>query len=428
MQVMLSRYKFFMSIRLVLLSCILCGALSAGGQELVSLEDYLLRAQAENPQLQAFKDRYEAATQRIPQASSLPDPMFQVTSFVESVQTRTGPQENAFMLNQRIPWFGKLGSREKVASAEAEALWYAWQNQQLMLARTVSVAFFEYAYTEKSIRLSAEILDLLREIEPIVQTRVESGGDLNALLRLKVEIGKIGDRMLSLEQKRAIQSSQLRSLLALDGTDVLPWPSWQVPEAVSPDGQSLMAALESNNPSLAMLERKIASAEARRELARLDRYPDLTLGVNYIQIGDPVVNPMTPDAGQDPWGVTLAVNIPLWGGKYKAARAEALSGQRVAENEYEDRLNTLRSELGASLAALADANRRLALYGEELIGLAAQAVENSRAGYESGRNSILELIDSERSLLELQLSYWRAAADAWQQRIHIQTLVNQPIQ
>jgi len=37
------------------------------------------------------------------------------------------------------------------------------------------------------------------------------------------------------------------------------------------------------------------------------------------------------------------------------------------------------------------------------------------------------VIDSERSLLELELNYWRAAADAWQSRIVIQTLVNQPI-
>jgi outer membrane protein TolC len=83
--------------------------------------------------------------------------------------------------------------------------------------------------------------------------------------------------------------------------------------------------------------------------------------------------------------------------------------------------------LSASLALLEDANRRLELYGEELLDLAEQAVENSRTSYESGRTGILEVIDSERSLLDLQLLYWRAASDAWQQRITLQTLANQPI-
>lgn len=399
----------------------------ASPSELTDLQSYLTQALAENPQLDAFEKRYEAAIQRIPQASALPDPMFQVTHFVESVQTRTGPQENVFMLSQKIPWFGKLSSRENAASAEAEALWYAYQSQQLMLARMVSVAFYEYGYTQEAIRLTEENRDLLRKLEPIVEKKVRTGGDLNALLRLKVEIGKIDDRLQSLRQKRIAQSAKLGELLALPESTLLPWPKWAAPETVSPDGLSLVAAIRENNPELQMLERKISSAEARREIARLESFPDITLGFNYIQTGDPVVNPTTPDAGKDPWGFTVAVNIPIWFEKYDAAKAEALANQRSFESEYNNRLNALRAELSTSLATLEDANRRLKLYGDELLGLAEQAVENSRASYESGRTGILEVIDSERSLLDLQLLFWRAASDAWQQRITIQTLANLPI-
>ncbi|WPJ97215.1 TolC family protein [Coraliomargarita algicola] len=393
-------------------------------QTLVSLEDYLRQAQIANPQLKAFERRYEAAMQRIPQVSALPDPMFQITSFVESVQTRTGPQENVLMLSQRIPWFGKLSSREAAASADAEALWYAYQSQHLMLARTVSLGFYEYGYTEEAIRLTRENRDLLRELEPVVEEKVRAGGEINALLRLKVEIGKIDDRLQSLTQKRVAQSAQLSELLALSETSLLAWPEWEAPKPVSLNGPALVQAIRASNPELQMLKRKVASAEARREIARLESYPDITLGINYIQIGDPEVNPTTPDAGNDPWGVTVAVNIPIWIGKYDAGKAEALANKRSSEHEYENRYNALRAELSASLALLADANRRLALYGEELLGLAEQAVENTRESYQNGRTGILELIDSERSLLDLQLLYWRAAADASQQRVVIQTLAN----
>lgn len=392
-----------------------------------SLDSYLSRALSSNPGLEAFERRYEAAMRRIPQASALPDPMLQVTHFVESVQTRTGPQENVFMLSQRIPWFGKLSNREAAVSAEAEALWYAYQNKQLMLARMVSLQFFEYGLTEEAIRLTRENRDLLSDLEPIVEEKVRSGGDINPLLRLKVEVGKVDDRLQSLTQKRLVQSAKLSELLALPENTVLDWPEWEAPEPMALDGRTLAHAIEQNNPELKMLERKIASAEARREIARLESYPDITLGVNYIQIGDPDVNPMTPDAGQDPWGVTVAVNLPIWFGKYNAAKAEALASKRATENEYENRLNGLRADLSASLARLEDANRRLKLYGEELLGLAEQAVENSRASYESGRTGILEVIDSERSLLDLQLLFWQAASEAWQQRVIIQTLANQPI-
>ena len=401
--------------------------LSAADDQPQDLESYLNRALAANPQLDAFEKRYEAAMQRIPQTSALPDPTFQVTHFVESVQTRTGPQENVFMLSQKVPWFGKLSSRKNAASAEAEALWFAYQNQQLMLVGAVSTAFYEYGYTKEALRLTRENLELLRRLEPVVEEKVRSGGEINALLRLKVEIGKVDDRLQSLTQKRVAQSAKLRELLALPGSELLPWPEWDPPEPQELDASPLAEELRSSNPELAMLKRKIVSAEARREIARLESYPDISLGINYVQIGDPIVNPTTPGASDDPWGVSVAVNLPIWFKKYDAAKAEALANKHSAESEYDNRQNALQAELIGSVAMLQDANRRLQLYGNELLGLAKQAVENSRTSYEAGRTGILEVIDSERSLLDLQLLYWRAASDTWQQRVMIQTLTNQPI-
>jgi outer membrane protein TolC len=396
--------------------------------QLENLESYLDRARSHNPGILAFEQRYQAAMQRIPQAAALPDPVLQVTHFAESVQTRTGPQRNVLALSQKLPWFGKLSSRRQAASAEAEALWFAYQHEQLELARVVSAAYYEYGYLVQAVHLTRKNRDLLRKLEPIVETKVKGGTDLNALLRLKVEIATVDDRLQTLRQKKVAQSARLGELLATPEMGAFPDPDWEAPEAASPDRASLVAAIRATNPELQMLERKVASAEARREIARLEAYPDTTLGLTYIQIDDPSVNPTTPDAGQDPWGVTIAVNIPIWYPKYNAAKAEALSHKRSVQSEFDHRWNGLRAELSVSLAELEDANRRLKLYGEELLGLAEQAVENSRTSYEGGRTGILEVIDSERSLLDLQLLYWRAAADAWQQRIAIQTMAGHTVE
>ena len=116
------------------------------------------------------------------------------------------------MLSQKLPWFGKLGSRKEVASSEAEALWYAYQNQQLSLVREVSLAYYEYGYAQEAIRLTEENRNLLEKLEPIVEEKVKGGADLNALLRLKVEIGKVDDRLQTLKQKRVAQSAKLGEL------------------------------------------------------------------------------------------------------------------------------------------------------------------------------------------------------------------------
>ncbi|MGB0370883.1 MAG: TolC family protein [Opitutales bacterium] len=389
------------------------------------LHDYLEQAQSGNPEIQAFEHRYHAAIQRVPQAAALPDPVLQVTAFVESVQTRTGPQDTAFSLSQKIPWFGKLDSRESAASAEAEALWYAYQAQQLSLARRVSDSFFDYACLQEILRLTEEGSKLLQKLEPVVEAKVQGGSDVNALLRLKVEMGKVDDQLQSLEQQRLAKSAELSQLLGLQNSDVLPWPDWNPPVAVSMDVSANLVALDSQNPELEMLRRRVSSAEARKQIADLDRYPDVSIGLNYIQIGESAT--AVSDTGKDAWGVMLSVNLPLWVDKTRAARAEALATQRAYEDDLENRRNELGAELRGHLAFLEDASRRQKLYGKELVPLAEQAVENSRASYESGRTSIVELIDSERSLLDLRLTYWEAAAEVWKRRIAIQALSNQPL-
>ncbi len=392
-----------------------------------SLPEYLARALDVHPGVGAAEKRYQAAKLRAPQVSALPDPMLQVTHFVESVQTRTGPQENILVLNQRFPWFGTLDHKEKAATAEAEALWYDVQQQQLNLIRDLSEAFYEYGYTREALELTGRHLGYLSEWEPVVETRVKTGGNLNELLRLKVEIGKLNDSLQSLKQQRIRQSARLAEMLALQTDDLLPWPEISTPAPVEvPSGEPLDAWLEQQNPDLLKLQSRIHRAEALQEVAKLKSYPDFVVGANYIQVGDPVTETAPPDGGEDAWGVTAAVSIPLQFGRNKAAREEAFSAREEATKAYEQKLNILRADVQAATADLADARRRIKLYGEELLPLADQAVKNTRTGYEGSRATLLELIDSERSQLDLQLLHERAVRDAAQHLIKLKTLLNLP--
>ena len=390
-----------------------------------SLVGYLKQALRGNPHHITMEAEYEAAKSRIPQVTALPDPTFEITHFVESIQTRTGPQERIYSIKQQIPWFGKLKTAETKSTKEAQAVWYSLQNHQLILAKKVSVEFFEYGFTGKAIELTTEIRNLLTQLEPIVEQKVSVGGSLNSLLRLKVEIGKIDDRLLSLKQKRLQQSAEFNKLLGRADSPLVDLPIWDAPSAFIPEDKALVASILQNNPELKMLLLKIDSKREGEELARLAKFPDVTLGVNYVDLGNRVSG--TFDNRENPWGVTLSVNIPIWREKIKAQHAEAQAITTATVHEYHDRFLDLTTELAVCLLAHEDAQRRLKLYGEELLDLAKQAVQNSRASYENGKATILEVIDSERSLLDMQLLYWRAASDVWRQRVTMQTLANQPI-
>ena len=386
------------------------------------LPDYLQLAWQHNPGLKALSQRYQAAVQHIPQAAALPEPTIALNHFVESVQTRTGPQKNALTLKQQLPWFGSLRQRKAIASSQAEALWYTFQHKQVQITRQLSHAYYDYAYLGKVLKLSDQKTELLERLLPMVDQRVRGGGSLNALLRLKLEIARMKDQSQSLESSRLVQRTQLNQLMGQAADLELPWPQWNSPPASVLDSSALSLALREYNPELAQLRSRIEQADARQELARLDQYPKLTVGLNYIQIGQPTVNSHAADAGQDAWGISVAMNLPIGLQQQRAQRAERLSQRRAAELDYQQRLNSLQAELSSNIAQRNDANRRLELFGQELLQLAEQAVEISHSSYANGQASLLELIDSERSLLELQQLYWRAAADSWKHTISLQTL------
>lgn len=390
-----------------------------------SLNTYLERALAASPSLDAFEHRYDAAIARIPQARALPDPQFQVTHFVESIQTRTGPQENVFVLNQRFPWFGKLIERERAASAEAEALRDAWQNQNFRVALETSTHYYDYALVHRQIDLVQRNLELLRQAVPSIEERVRGGESLDALLRLQVELGKLGNRLSTLSSQKEVIEAKLRELLVLDESVLLPTPELKPVEAPKVDGASLYKALEQDNPELRMLQKRIESAEARKALARMESYPDVTLGINYVQIGDSVAP--TSDAGRDAWGATVGISIPLWLERNRSERLEAAAARNALNADFQQRLVALKGEISKRITQLQDAARTASLYGDELLKLAKQSVEISRTRYETGEGTLLAWIDSERSLLELELDYWEAISNIAKHHLSLQVMVNQPI-
>ena len=101
--------------------------------------------------------------------------------------------------------------------------------------------------------------------------------------------------------------------------------------------------------------------------------------------------------------------------------------QQAAQHTLRDRENDLRSELDTSLQELATIKKRLDLYGGILLPKAQQAMEVTETSYQGNKSSILDLIDAERTLLEIERNYWKAVSDHYKVQVRLQTLTgNRP--
>ena len=374
-----------------------------------------------NPGLLAYETRYNAARQSITAAGVLPNPRIQLTHFVESIQTRTGPQRQAIMLQQPIPWLGKLDSKRDVARAQSESLWHAYSAQQFVILDQVAETALEIAYLDKAIAITEQNLHLLGQLEAIVEERVRSGGDLNSLLRLQVEIESFQDLVSRQETTREVASAKLAALIGNSLNSHSPNRNWDAPSPTTEDQIGWLSAIPQRNPQIAMLRALANSNAARERLASFANRPDFTVGLNYIRTGD-ASNPATTDSGKDPWALMIGVSLPIWGNANNAIELQASLEKDAVLAQIEELELRLHAQGKGWIAKLNDATRRIQRYDSKLLPLARQASEITRSSYQSGKASILDAIDSERTLLKLETEYWRAAADAWQAKWKLATL------
>ena len=398
--------------------------------EHADLELYLAYGLEHSAQLRTAFEAWRASTERVEQASTLPDPRLSFGEFIEEVQTRTGPQRRRLGLSQAFPWPGKLDAKANVATRRAEAAWEQVEQERLRVARRIEEVFHEYAFLARELAITTELLGLVQGLEPVVQGRIRAGAGQEDLLRLQVEIGRLEDDVASISQRQPALSARLADEMNLplgDTAAVLPLPELSAPTRTSRDTAALVQQALSSSPRLRVLERRLEAARAAEDLTKYKRRPEFAARVDYIDTGD-ALNSGTQGSGDDPLFVGLSLSLPVWTSSYSAAEREARHSVRAARSRLEDARSTLNADITDEVYRVDDSQRRLELYRESLLPRARESLQLTTASYRAGSASVLDLLDSERALLEFELSYWRACREYLQGEARLTELLGGAVQ
>lgn len=391
------------------------------------LGDYLLYAALNNPGLRAAFNRWKAALEEVPQVATLPDPKFTYGYYIQEVETRVGPQDQRFALAQMFPWFGKLKLRGDVAWEAAQGARQRYEGAKLRLFFRVQNAYFEYYYLGRAIDTVRANLELMEYLEGVARTAYEAGEAQHAdVIRAQVELGKLDDRLRSLQDLREPVVARLNAALNRAPDAEVPQPTRAPDVRIRPGDEQVLRWFRRSNPELKALRHQIARAEHAVALAGKQYYPDVTLGVNLIDT-DEALMPGVEDSGKDPLVATVSVNLPIWWQKYRAGEREALSRRRAAVHQRRERENALSAEIEMVLFKLRDAARKIDLFRDTLVPKARQSLRSTETAYRAGDATFLDLIDAERVLLEFQLSFERALADHAQRLSELEMLVGRDV-
>jgi outer membrane protein, heavy metal efflux system len=380
------------------------------------LEEMISNALLSNPALRRGIASYRASLQKIPQVRSLPDPMLSFTQYLRSPETRVGPQSNITMLSQKFPWFGKLDLKGQIAASEASAIYQEYLAREKNLAARLKKSFYELSYVDRVRGILDEEFYLLDHYEKLSQVRYAQGrGRQLPVIKIQAEITRLLDRKKLLQRQRVLLVSRLNTLMNLPPEQEIPLVTdIPIPE-LSLNTEQLNILGEDNRRELRASLDRIEKSDQAIELAKKSYWPDFTLSAGMANVEgreDPAGRLLPPpDNGKNPFSVTLGINIPLWRDKYRSGVLEAAENRTAEQQNYFQIRNEMEFSISDLTSRLQTLGEQMDLYDSVLLAQAEEVLKSAEAAYEEGQGGVLDLLDSERFLLNNRLVAERYRAD-----------------
>jgi cobalt-zinc-cadmium efflux system outer membrane protein len=406
--------------RRIALSVLALAFLMGSGQEVahaappadvpLALDGLIDEALTRNPEIQASHQQWQAALEKVPQARTLPDPTFgvQLWNFPQDVDIARslGRTQNTILtLSQRFPFPGKLQLNAEVATRTAGIRQQAIRAKELDVIARLKQAYYELYLAHKEINVHHEQIEVVQHLFDTARTKYRAGqGTQVDVLKAQVELSDLYQRLPVLEQRRQTAAAKVNTIV--DRAPELPLgvprdPPATVTEKTAEELEQVATAMR---PELKVASVAIERSQQARAYAERQYYPDFEVGVQRFQNFQ----------ATDGFGAIGVMSLPFsfWTkGKYDAGVREAKAAEAAARADLHTWQNVTRFQISELLAKVRAQQRVVDLYRTTILPQAEQNMDAARAGYRTGRNGFLDVLEAERALLEFRLAYYRGLTE-----------------
>jgi len=388
----MSFFKFsFLSV--VLVTTIMVPPLLAA--ESLSLAEALALALQKNPTLQVHSLGVRMAEARILQAGIKPNPKLSVEfeNFLgDGAFSGTKGLETTLQLSQVIDLADSRKRSVETATASRDLVGADYEIQRIEVFSEVANRFTRAAVDEERLIIARNARELAEKAVEAVRARVKAGKtsslELNKVLiplaLLKIDEEHAEHELATSRQALAASLGEVKPTFGQISANIMALPS-------VPEFSSLSARMEDSSVlARYALEARWREAQVRLAQSLRRSGPLLSAGLRRAEASDDV-------------GFVAGVSMPLpvrdqSKGSVREARERRAQVDQLAE--------VARLEMHATLFAvyqeMVHARTALMLLREEIIPAAQEILALTNQGYRSGRFSLLELLDAQKSLIELR--------------------------
>jgi outer membrane protein TolC len=295
----------------------------------------------------------------------------------------------------------------KVALQEARVAAERFRKAKFDLQRRVLESYYDLALVEERSRIQRENVELLGQLVRSAQARVEAGAPQQDLLKAQIEHRLAQNELDSMKAQARSQRAILNALLNRPAEEPLEMPE-ELPARPAAADDRLIAMGVAANPDLAELAAQVAGRKEALELARLRYVPDII--PSFAMTGG-----ISQSVGA---AVMLPTNVPAIRGAIAEANAMLHESRAMERQLRQDRA----AAFVTALVFMRSAEHQAAVLEGDVLPLARQAMDNSHQAYAAGTASYLELIDTQRLLLNLRLTLAQLRAEREKRLAELESL------
>src|SRR5216683_3713889 len=354
-----------------------------------------------NPEIQAARSRFEAATKRPSQAGTLPEPTASYTNFgVGHPFSRLNGSNFAYQgfgVSQEFPFPGKLSLASEEAKREAEVVQQNYRAVVLDMTAHLKVAYYEWLTVSKAIELTRKHSDLLSRFEEIARNRYTVGKGLQQdVLKAQFEVSSLEQQLAMLDEKRQRAEAEIASLLAVP-TVVMRAPAEIRASSFSMSLDELLQAT-ADSPRVRVAQKMVDARAVGINRSLKNFRPDFGVNLQWQRTGSNF---------PDYYMATVEVKIPIYyARKQRYALEESYSKLREAKRNYQAAQQQSIYQVKDQYLSIQSSERILNLFKTTLIPQAQLTVDSSASAYEVGSIDFLTLLTNLTNLISLDRQYY----------------------
>jgi len=303
--------------------------------------------------------------------------------------------------------------REDVAKRALEASKYGRANAERVVVAQVKTQYIQTAAARARVDLAREVAASLQKSVDINRVRYPRVIDEGQLARVEQEGLRAQQEVdLALREERQ-EEIDLAILLGTIG----PVPElvvdrkvldFKVPDGVATiDKPALFRLAMENRPDRKQAVAQVAQQEAQVSLAERNRWPDISLLVQYQQLGSGDSAPQPPTLS-----VGLGLPLPLFYQQQgEISRAEADRQTALLTRRRLEMLVV--ADLESAVNTFSTARRVVERYESSLLERAKRARDITQVQFNAGSATLTDLLDAQRSYVAVNSGYYNELVNYW---------------